>query len=185
MVSKRQRRLARLRRQANTNQGLNRQRITNTGQRQAQEGNLRTITIAAPFHAYIKEADTEFFINGSMWPLLGRKLADAIQWRIRSARISYETVDPDAKGRIGLFLAPTGSLWKPTKGLASILTMGGTSKLARQSGWSSNTLGAIDAWYDTGSAAAMLYLGSSIGTPTSNDVGQLVLHVTFQVIGHK
>lgn len=190
MATPKQREARKRRRQRQRNQG-------NTGNRsQAQniprgiqvDSNIRTVSLTSGSEPGVIKVSQNFMeIDGDSWPNLGRHLANCIQWRIRTARVSYEAADLDIKGRVAMLMSPVGPAWTPTD-YATVLTRGGRGKFKRQSNWSSNTLGSAEQWHVHNDSAARLYFRHLPEIEKSKpdvDFALLTLHVTIQLNGHR
>lgn len=150
------------------------------------EGNNRSITISAACNVTIKSDVASVAIDGARFNHLRKKLADCVQWRIRSCRAVWTTLDPASTIRVGLLMTPYNTSFKPGDGdYLDLIERGGVGKLARQSNWGSNTLGSMDSFVDSSGIGAMLWVRFINPPTTAVDLGMINITLTLQMVGHK
>lgn len=148
---------------------------------------VRTVNVSVVARELLAVDDVTVYsvhIQGSNFPGLAAQLEHAIEWRIRSARVSFASVDTMAGYSIAAYLAPVGAAWKPNDWV-HIETSGGVIKPVKNSGWSTNNLGSQDGWTNHANAAATFYAASIGGKSPANKVGVLTLHATLQLRGNR
>jgi hypothetical protein len=145
---------------------------------------VRVYTLSAVAKGIISYGTSEVSIGLSAFPNLSVALRGAVQWRVRSCRISWSSFDPGAKGQLGLYVSPIGNAWKPSD-FHDLKTKGGSLRPVRNSDWSSNTMGAQDDWEDCSSPGGKLWLMWAGVGDMINEIGILTLHATVQVRGHR
>lgn len=163
-------------------------RQNNGGSARAQNSTgVRTVTIASvsPRLADISAGNMpDWQIQGSMFPGLKAHLDHAIEWRVRSARVVFTSTASTSGFSVAALLAPVGTAWKPVDWTAMEVS-GGVIKPVKNSGWSTNNLGAQEGWTNHANSAGVLYM-AGIGAPaTALSCGVVTLHATVQLRGNR
>lgn len=148
---------------------------------------IRTVSLAVvcPSLVFLTKDDVSAMdVSGANFPGLKAHLDHAIEWRMRSARLSFTSVRSTDGFSVAGIIAPTGASWKPATWVA-IETSGGSIKPVKNSGWSSNSLGAQEQWTNHANTAAMAYW-AGIGNPDlKTSIGVMTLHATVQLRGNR
>jgi len=125
-------------------------------------------------------------IGAAHFPKLGSQLSKVVQWRVRSARATWDPIDTTQGGSIGLLVTHGGAAWRPADNFHDFKTRGGIIKPIRSAGWSSNTLGATEAgWVDSSASCGCVYALAVPGREQASHVGMVTLHLVIQVAGNK
>lgn len=164
-----------------------RRRNNNGGARATNSTGIRTVNISvvSPNLFTIGGATvTEWPVQGSVFPGLKAHLDHAIEWRVRSSRISFTSLKSTEGYSVAAYLAPVGAAWKPADWV-SMETSGGVIKPVKNSGWSSNTTGVQEMWFNHANPSHMFYM-CGVGGPTAQEkVGVITLHATVQLRGNR
>lgn len=153
----------------------------------ASESSVRTVTLTDMMELRYAEKKTTdgFYIKGANLPNLAGYLQHAIEWRVRSCRATFHSTLPQTDSRmLAILMTPKTDGYRPADFLDS-KRRGGTVRLARVSGWSSNTLGAQDTWQKTADAGADLFVSLSETPMAAVVLGFAEITVTIQTRGHK
>jgi len=164
-----------------------RQRQSAGGARAQNSTGVRTVSVSVVASNLVSADDSNVWdipIQGSRFPGLAAHLDHAIEWRIRSARVSFTSVKSTDGYSLAAIVTPVGATWKP-KDWVAIETSGGVIKPVKNSGWSSNNLGSQDSWFNHANPAAVYYTQALGGPKVAESVGVATLHATIQLRGNR
>lgn len=165
-----------------------RRRAGNGGNARAQNSTgVRTVNVSVVSSTIVPATSGvvwDLYIQGSAFPGLKAHLDHAIEWRIRSARITFNSVVSTSGYSVAALLAPYGATWKPADWVA-METSGGVIKPVKNSGWSTNNLGAQDNWVNHANPAGTFYICGVGGPDPKTEVGTVTLNATIQLRGNR
>jgi len=165
----------------------NRNRATRSGiQAIGTSQAIRTLNVVSVGHdlwPVRPTVDNIEIIGSARWPVLKVNLDHVQEWRIRSARVTVNSLaGADAVHLIGVLIEP--KKWDPST-WADLKGKGGVVKSCKSQDWSSNTIGAQEDWVKFDARAAVLYHASPGALATSTEQVLFTLHLVIQVRGSR
>jgi hypothetical protein len=152
----------------------------------ASSQNVRTVNVLAVHHGLIacnETVEDHHIIGSAAFPALKAHLDHCQEWRIRSARVTVDSLAAEtASHLVGVLVEP--KTWKPVD-WAQLKSMGGVIKSCRSQGWSSNTIPGQDDWVKFDARAATIYTACpGAANPADSNV-MLTVHAQIQMRGFR
>jgi len=147
---------------------------------------VRTVSLVSVNHVIIpcvEAVDERYVMGNADWSVLKSRLDHCQEWRIRSLRVTVDSLPADKSNHmIGMLVEPRS--WKPSD-WASLKGMGGIIRSSKSQGWSSNTIGAQDEWVKFDARAASLFFACPGAVKDDGSKFIVTAHMTIQLRGFR